>query len=86
MPLIQLLQIFLKDGRLSAKDNRRFCIIARGSIYETKTWLHKARNRNLLDDQAFTVLDKKTLDLTVKLWNYIQALERRIGDEESNKH
>lgn len=73
-------------GRLSAKDNRRFCIIARGSIYETKTWLQKARNRNLLDDQGFTILDKKILDLTVKLWNYIQAIERRIRDEEHNKH
>ncbi len=73
-------------GRLSAKDNRRFCIIARGSIYETKTWLQKAKNRSLIDDQQFFIIDKQIHDLSVKLWNYIQALERRIRDEENGKH
>ncbi len=72
-------------GRLSAKDNRRFCIIARGSIYETTTWLQKAKNRNLIDDQYFDLLDKRIHDLTIKLWNYIQALERRIREEENGK-
>lgn len=68
-------------GRLSPRDNRRFCIIARGSIYETTTWLQKAKNRNLVDEQSSSVLEKKILDLTVKLWNYIQSLDRRIKAE-----
>jgi four helix bundle protein len=71
-------------GRMSARDNRRFCIFARGSLYETTTWLKKTKNRNLVDEALFQDLDKRLHDLKVKLWNYIQALERRIK-EENNK-
>lgn len=72
-------------GRLSARDNRRFCIIARGSLYETATWLQKAKNRELIDESVFLAFDKRIVDLKVKLWNYIQALERRINEENNGK-
>ena len=65
-------------GRLSPKENRRFCFIARGSLYETLTWLEKANERGLLDNEKFEDLHKKINDLKVRLWNYIQALEKRL--------
>ena len=34
-------------GRFSYKENRQFCYYARGSLYETKTWLTKGKNRKL---------------------------------------
>jgi len=65
-------------GRLSSKDNRRFCFIARGSLYETSTWLVKAKQRNLIEEETFKALIAKTTNLQVKLWNYIQSIEKRI--------
>lgn len=38
------------SGRGSAKDNRRFIKIARGSLYETKHWLRRSYKRKLLTD------------------------------------
>ena len=65
-------------GRLSAKDNRRFCLVARGSLYETSTWLIKAKRRQLLDEASSIMFEKQIIDLKIKIWNYIKALERRI--------
>ncbi len=72
-------------GRLSSRDNRRFCIIARGSLYETSTWLRKVFNRKLIDETIFYHYEKRILDLKVKPWNCIQALERRMNDENNGK-
>jgi four helix bundle protein len=65
-------------GRLSPRDNRRFCLIAGGSLYETSTWLAKATRRNLTSTELTGTYSKRLNDLKVKLWNYIQALEKRI--------
>lgn len=67
-------------GRLSPKDNRKFCLIARGSLYEMATWLEKANKRNLISHDIAELFHKKLNDLKVKLWNYIQALNTRIKD------
>ena len=32
-------------GRYSFKESKRFCYFARGSLFETQTWLLKAHNR-----------------------------------------
>jgi four helix bundle protein len=37
-------------GRGSYLDNRRFVLIARGSLYETQHWLRRAVRRNLLNE------------------------------------
>ncbi len=65
-------------GRLTPKDNRRFCLIARGSLYETSTWLIKATKRDLINKELSETYYKRLNNLKVKLWNYIQALEKRI--------
>lgn len=65
-------------GRLSPKDNRRFCIFARGSLYETTTWLFKSHNRKLINHETYELLKQDCNNLQVKLWNYIKSLEKNI--------
>ncbi|MCK6691018.1 MAG: four helix bundle protein [Thermoanaerobaculia bacterium] len=36
------------------KENKNFCFYARGSLLESKSWLKKSHNRNLVDDATFT--------------------------------
>ncbi len=42
-------------GRYHYKDRMRFSYYSRGSLYESKTWIIKARNRDLMqaDDVAY---------------------------------
>ena len=40
-------------GRFTYKDRRNFCYISRGSMFETRTWLTKAKNRNLISEEVF---------------------------------
>jgi four helix bundle protein len=43
-------------GRGSFLDNRRFVFNARGSLYETRHWLRRAYNRNLLVQNQIDLL------------------------------
>lgn len=65
-------------GRLTPKSNRQFCIFARGSLYETTTWLYKAHNRNLIENSLYDSLKHDCNNLQVKLWNYIKSIEKNI--------
>jgi four helix bundle protein len=40
-------------GRFSNKENKQFCYYSRGSITETKTFLYKAKNRQLISEDKF---------------------------------
>lgn len=44
-------------GRFSYKENRQFCFYARGSLYETRTWLTKGNRRKLINDDDFIVFN-----------------------------
>lgn len=60
-------------GRYHFNESRHFFYYARGSLFETKTWLQKARNRNLVgleDHNAMVVLLNR---LAVKLNNFIKT-------------
>ncbi len=54
-------------GRNSFKDLRSFYYIARGSLYESKTWITKAHRRNIINKVVFdelfitvrTIIEKK---------------------------
>ncbi|HRG07160.1 MAG TPA: four helix bundle protein, partial [Cyclobacteriaceae bacterium] len=61
-------------GRYHFKETRNFSYFARGSLFETKTWLTKAFNRNLIEEQQFNSLTNE-LDLLGKRINaYINTL------------
>jgi len=61
-------------GRFFYKENRQFCYYSRGSLYETKTWITKAHNRNLIDDKSFNKFNKNIDTISVKLNNYINSI------------
>ncbi len=69
-------------GRFFYKEERQFCYYSRGSLYETKTWLTKAFNRELLSNEELEKFEKEINDLGVKLNNYINA----IGKNQNKKN
>lgn len=61
-------------GRYHFKDVRNFGYYSRGSLYEMKTWLIKAFNRELISEDNFVEFVKKIDNLGVKLNNYINSI------------
>lgn len=61
-------------GRYHYKENRNFCFFSRGSILETKGWLKKARNRNLITEDRFIVLFEKLQTVHLKLNAYLKFI------------
>ena len=63
-------------GRFHFKETRQFSYFARGSLYETKTWITKGHQRKLINDNDFENLLKDIDILGVKLNNYISSINR----------
>jgi len=61
-------------GRFHYKESKQFNYYARGSLFETKTWLRKAYHRNLLSENIFKQLTKDLDIIGVKLNNYIKSI------------
>jgi len=74
-------------GRGSRKENRRFALIARGSLYEVRHWLRRACRRNLLSREEIGLLEKIVNDLTPRLGAYIKTLktEPKTNASRNNK-
>lgn len=61
-------------GRYHFKENKNFCFYSRGSQFETNSALVKAKRRNLIDEQTFTIITGK-LERFHKLINgYIKSI------------
>ena len=61
-------------GRYSFKENKHFCYYARGSLVETKNWIHKFYDRELIDNNSFNSI-KGDLDILHKKLNaYINSI------------
>jgi four helix bundle protein len=70
-------------GRYHYKESRNFSFYARGSLFETKTWLQKAANRKLIDTTRFAQLTDD-LDVIGKMLNtYIKSIGTVNEPEES---
>jgi four helix bundle protein len=61
-------------GRFYYKENKQFGYYSRGSLYETKTWVTKAHNRQLVDDAAYDSLRRSLDSLAVRLNNYLRSI------------
>lgn len=68
-------------GRYHFKENKQFAYYSRGSLYETKTWITKAHQRQLINDHEFEILINETPILSKKLNSYIKS----IGSSPANK-
>ena len=64
-------------GRYHFKETKQFGYYSRGSLYETKTWLTKAHNRKLLNDENFGILMKEISSLGKQLNKYIKSIGKR---------
>ncbi len=61
-------------GRYFHKENLQFCYYSRGSLFETKTWLLKSFNRDLISEESYSDLNNKLISLKKKLNGYITFL------------
>ena len=61
-------------GRFHYRERKNFSYYSRGSLFETKTWLTKANNRNLITDKEFNELVKDIETIGVKINNYIKTI------------
>jgi four helix bundle protein len=61
-------------GRYHYKENRNFCYFSRGSILETKGWLKKSKNRNLITEDQFNILFEKLQVIHFKLNAYLKFI------------
>jgi four helix bundle protein len=64
-------------GRYSDQDNRRFVKIARGSLYETISWLRLAYARHLLETEQISKFKPLLDELLPKLNAYLKSIGNR---------
>lgn len=67
-------------GRYFYKENKQFQYYSRGSQGETRTWLQKARNRNLIDEETHLHLLSKMDELGKRNNNYIKSIGSSLND------
>lgn len=61
-------------GRYHYKEAKHFAYYSRGSLYESKTWITKAKNRKLIEVEMHERIIKTLDDIGVKLNNYIKSI------------
>ena len=61
-------------GRYHYKEAKNFSYYSRGSLYETKTWLTKAKNRKLISEEKANELISSIDIIGIKLNNYIKSI------------
>jgi len=72
-------------GRFHYRESKNFGYYARGSLFETKVWLKKANNRNLIDQELNTSLKKDFEKLGIKLNNYIKSIGSQLNQVEEDE-
>ncbi|MCE2994875.1 MAG: four helix bundle protein [Cyclobacteriaceae bacterium] len=72
-------------GRYHFKEEKNFAYYSRGSLYETKTWLTKAKNRNLISEQRFSEYSDSLTILVIMLNNYIKTIGPKPDSNEINE-
>ena len=64
-------------GRYHYRDRLNFLYYARGSVYETRFWLERARRRNLINPEECTDLIEVIEGLLLKLNAFIKSKRRQ---------
>ena len=68
-------------GRYFYKENKQFCYYARGSIFETKDWITKLKDRKIITEEKFLDLDSKLTIIGKMLNSYIKTIGRSNTEE-----
>ena len=65
-------------GRFCYKENKQFGYYARGSLYETRTWLTKAHSRGLIEDEGHESLQRALESIAVRMTPPNDAAQRPV--------
>lgn len=68
-------------GRYHYNEEKHFGYYSRGSLFETKTWLTKAFNRNLIVESDFNRFIIEIDNIGIKLNNYINSIGTKKVDD-----
>ncbi|MUH01407.1 four helix bundle protein [Scytonema sp. UIC 10036] len=71
------------EGRYNFQDNKRFIKVARGSLYETISWLRRAYKRNLLTTEQTHSLSMILNELSPKLNAYLNSIGKTSNNQSS---
>ncbi len=71
-------------GRNTFKDQRSFYYYSRGSLYESKTWITKAKRRGIIDEDTFNELLADFNTLGIKLNHFIGSVTKLMNNENKN--
>jgi len=63
-------------GRYHYKETRHFNYFSQGSLFETKTWLTKAKNRKLISEEKFLFLMSEINAVGKMLNSYIKYFNK----------
>jgi four helix bundle protein len=61
-------------GRFHYQESKHFVYYSRGSLYESKTWITKAHNRNLINQETFEQITNSMEILGKMLNKYIKSI------------
>jgi four helix bundle protein len=61
-------------GRYHFKEKKNFSYYSRGSLYESKTWIEKAKNRSLITENEFESFKKEINLIGKMLNNFIKSI------------
>ena len=61
-------------GRYHYKETKNFSYYSRGSLFETKTWITKAKNRFLITEKQYHEFGNTLDTIGIKINNYIKTL------------
>jgi four helix bundle protein len=65
-------------GRYHFKENKNFCYFSRGSLIEIKSWINKAKTRNLISETKYSEYLNKLSTIHLKLNIYIKHIGSQI--------
>jgi four helix bundle protein len=68
------------SGRGAFQDNRRFVRIARASLHETKHWLRRAFQRDLLTTEEIDSLKRVLDELSPRLNAYLKSIGNKRSE------
>ena len=68
-------------GRYHYRESKNFGYYSRGSLFETRTWLTKARNRGLVTEETFDDVNSKLDALGRMINTYINSLGETNASE-----